>query len=334
MKRIQELHNLGIKPQAIISRLFKEGLEAPSITKIYNLTKEFRKTKTISSRPTIRQIVEWCNQYNKIPEDENEVFVGNFEYESIETQTIFSSICSVEMAVEKVYNEKIQPKILIADCDGAITNGFKEVFQLEKRVTCWAHVRRNIDDDLKIFDDKIKSDIFEDIYSIQELFREDFFIQACELFEKKMDKQEFKCRQVLLRFTHNLVRFWSQIRSERILAVNRKTNKIVKIENNNLKEFFDEPIIDNNDLLFAYNWNKKGKPFQRINDLYMLKSGRDSLLSREECKIFLSSLESKECTCTCWYWLKNYYCCHTIACSYCLKLMNFNDIGMDIPLNN
>ncbi|CAF0968553.1 unnamed protein product [Brachionus calyciflorus] len=39
-------------------------------------------------------------------------------------------------------------------------------------------------------------------------------------------------------------------------------------------------------------------------------------------------------TCTCWYWLKNYYCCHTIACSYRLKLMNFNDIGMDIPLNN
>ncbi|RNA13927.1 hypothetical protein BpHYR1_045147 [Brachionus plicatilis] len=39
-------------------------------------------------------------------------------------------------------------------------------------------------------------------------------------------------------------------------------------------------------------------------------------------------------SCTCSYWLKNYYCCHSIACCYRLKLMNFYDIGMDIPLNN
>lgn len=457
MSRIKELHVLGIKPQGIISRLFKEGLEAPSISKIYNITKELRKQKTVSTRPTLRQIVEWCEKYNQVPEDENEVFVGFFEYESIDTQQIrvflttkqllkyalktdyilsdatykltFAgfpvltggntdraksfhpygiALCScqttndfsfffrsVQLSVEKVYNQKINPKTLVADCDDAITNGFKQVFSLEKRVTCWAHVRRNIDDDLKIFDEQIKEDIFNDIYSIQELFRDDLFTIACELFEKKwkgkdsnVDKflSDFKKNSVnknngwsegfcnglpsttnALESTHakikdfvktrlglieflnecreNLVRFWSQIRSERIIAVNRKTNKIVIIENNNLKEFNDEPIIDNSDLLFAYKWNKKSKPFQHINDVYMVKSGKKSDFTRDEGKRYLSDLESKTWTtfnemisslnsirivkvnrenwklssCTCSYWLKNYYCCHSIACCYRLS---------------
>ncbi|RNA45130.1 hypothetical protein BpHYR1_022749 [Brachionus plicatilis] len=101
------------------------------------------------------------------------------------------------------------------------------------------------------------------------------------------------------------------------------------------------------------------KPFQHINDVYMVKSGKKSDFTRDEGKQYLSDLESKTWTtfdemisslnsirivkvnrenwklssCTCSYWLKNYYCCHSIACCYRLKLMNFNDIGMDIPLN-
>ncbi|CAF0845906.1 unnamed protein product [Brachionus calyciflorus] len=242
MKRIKELHSLGIKPQAIISRLFKEGLEAPSITKIYNLTKELRKAKTISSRPTIRQIVEWCNQYKEIPEDENEVFFGNFEYESIETQTI-----RVFLTTKNLLKYALKTDFILSDatykltfagfpvltggntdraksfhpfgialCSCQTSNDFsfffrsievfkKEVFQIEKRVTCWAHVRRNIDDELKIFDDKIKSDIFEDIYSIQELFREDFFTQACELFEKKWINKNSNVDSFLKIFKKNYV---------------------------------------------------------------------------------------------------------------------------------
>jgi hypothetical protein len=91
----------------------------------------------------------------------------------------------------------------------------------------------------------------------------------------------------------NYVRFWSQIRSERIVVVDRKTEKTVSIDNNNLKEYNTEPIIENSDLLFAYNWNKKSKPFQRVNENYMVKTGPNSTLSRDECKEYLALLESK-----------------------------------------
>jgi hypothetical protein len=59
MTRIREL--LGLKPQAIVSQLFKEGLQAPTITKLYNITKDLRKEKVVSNAPTLRQIIEWCD---------------------------------------------------------------------------------------------------------------------------------------------------------------------------------------------------------------------------------------------------------------------------------
>ncbi len=37
------------------------------------------------------------------------------------------------------------PDTLIADDADAITNGFKSVFTLNRRGTCWAHGSRNID---------------------------------------------------------------------------------------------------------------------------------------------------------------------------------------------
>ncbi|RNA00812.1 hypothetical protein BpHYR1_013366 [Brachionus plicatilis] len=39
-------------------------------------------------------------------------------------------------------------------------------------------------------------------------------------------------------------------------------------------------------------------------------------------------------TCTCVYWLKHYKCSHTIALAYRLKLVNFNNIVMDLLVSN
>ena len=34
------------------------------------------------------------------------------------------------------------------------------------------------------------------------------------------------------------------------------------------------------------------------------------------------------------FWLKNYKCHHVISCAYRLKLLDFNSIGMDLPIQN
>ncbi|CAF0939941.1 unnamed protein product [Brachionus calyciflorus] len=47
---------------------------------------------------------------------------------------------SIKQVAEIVYNKLIDPRIIIADNAGAISNGFEQVFVCEKRINCWAHV--------------------------------------------------------------------------------------------------------------------------------------------------------------------------------------------------
>ncbi|RNA30109.1 hypothetical protein BpHYR1_005457 [Brachionus plicatilis] len=58
----------------------------------------------------------------------------------------------------------------------------------------------------------------------------------------------------------------------------------------------DLKFIINNDLQFAYKWNKMSKPFQHINDVYMVKSNKKSDFTRNEGEQYLSILESKTWT--------------------------------------
>jgi hypothetical protein len=109
------------------------------------------------------------------------------------------------LCIAKVYNLSFNSTVLVADNDDAITKGFKDVFTIEKRVNCWAHVHRNLTSQLKVFDEKLKKDIMFDIYSIQELFIDDLFEKACNLFEKKWEKHDSNIDKILSFFRENYV---------------------------------------------------------------------------------------------------------------------------------
>ncbi|CAF1044974.1 unnamed protein product [Brachionus calyciflorus] len=64
---------------------------------------------------------------------------------------------------EIVYNKLIDPRIIIADNAGAISNGFEQVFVCEKRINCWAHFIRKIDSRLRMFEDDFRKKIRSDI---------------------------------------------------------------------------------------------------------------------------------------------------------------------------
>ena len=92
----------------------------------------------------------------------------------------------------------------------------------------------------------------------------------------------------------------------------------------------------------------------------MVKSGKKTKLTRDECKEYMNKIESIEwlnldvmlkdlneirivkinnenwklSQCNCCFWLKNYFCNHVIGCAYRLRLMNFDKIGMDVPISN
>ncbi len=102
---------------------------------------------------------------------------------------IFSSIKS---QILKLFETEYAPNTLIADCAQAITNGFEQVFGPEfTRIYDWAHVNRNIRDDLKYIDDKSqKEEVMADISKLQVSKTKEIFEAGCDLFLKKWHAYE------------------------------------------------------------------------------------------------------------------------------------------------
>lgn len=75
------------------------------------------------------------------------------------------------------------PTELIADAAEAITNGFENVFELNKRITCWAHVERKIKECTNGIpeQDLIKADF----YDLQSNVQEKHFDVVMQLLENK-----------------------------------------------------------------------------------------------------------------------------------------------------
>ena len=79
---------------------------------------------------------------------------------------------AVKKAAEQTALMKYSPRVLIADNAPAIENGFISAFGNNeiKRINCWAHAIRNIDDELakvknKEFKAKLRADILKYIYT-------------------------------------------------------------------------------------------------------------------------------------------------------------------------
>ena len=78
---------------------------------------------------------------------------------------------------------------MIADNAGAITNCFKNIFELDRRVNCWAHMIRKIDERLRSVKQH-KEAIRNDVISIQGIFDKDHFNVACKLFQKNGNRNQ------------------------------------------------------------------------------------------------------------------------------------------------
>lgn len=86
--------------------------------------------------------------------------------------------------VQRVFGVNYQPGTLVADAADAITNGFRDVFGNGfKRVTCWAHMVRAVDKQLKrIANVEFRERILADIHVLQLCQSELIFDAATRLF--------------------------------------------------------------------------------------------------------------------------------------------------------
>ncbi|CAF1008423.1 unnamed protein product [Brachionus calyciflorus] len=250
--KIKYYFELGLTRKDIRNNLVKDGIEPPSYNQMSYILTSIKNeiNPSTSKQATLNEFKDWCEQRLVIPDDEDQVFVGKFEFEALpirkfrvflttkrllqqaskmkhflsdatykltygnfpiltggttdKNKTLHPfglAVCKTEQDVDfsfyfssvketysRVFNNEIEFTALVADNATAITNGFKQVFNLEKRVQCWAHVIRNIDKHLRSVPKDYQLKLRKDIHDIQSIFREDLFQVAVNLFEAKWKK--------------------------------------------------------------------------------------------------------------------------------------------------
>jgi hypothetical protein len=100
---------------------------------------------------------------------------------------------SLKKTVYNQFDRTLSPTILLADGADAIHNGFALVFDLERRIMCWAHVSRNFIKNNKHLPKKELNQVYNDIEQLQLCFTEKMFTNASQLFVNKwIDNHEVK----------------------------------------------------------------------------------------------------------------------------------------------
>jgi len=99
---------------------------------------------------------------------------------------IFNSISD---GVERIIGSSFAPEVIIVDGSGAIRNAFMKLFNKEKMVMCWSHMRRNVEKRLKTAAQN-RDEILDDIDKLQLSESEIVFRNGSSLFLKKWQTRE------------------------------------------------------------------------------------------------------------------------------------------------
>ncbi|CAF3368535.1 unnamed protein product [Rotaria socialis] len=95
---------------------------------------------------------------------------------------------SISNGVEQIVQSKFMPEVLIVDGSDAIRNAFKTIFDNDKIVMRWAHMRRHVNK--KLSNVGCRQEILDDIEKLQLCESEKVFNKASLLFVKKWGQRE------------------------------------------------------------------------------------------------------------------------------------------------
>ena len=148
---------------------------------------------------------------------------------------------SVALAVQRLFDEVYQPKILQSDSANAIVNGFMCAFDYNDvsdfvRLNCWAHVRRNLEKKINcVKDSEIKAELWKNICLLQNAHDKSSFDLLCNLFMKKWKN---KYQQDIDQFVDYMKANWIEINSnwfEGAACGYPSTNNALEATNNDIK---------------------------------------------------------------------------------------------------
>ena len=148
---------------------------------------------------------------------------------------IFETIKNSLETIDKEY----KPEFLVADCADGIRNGFASVIEDFTRINCWAHCRRNMEDNFKIKvvkENECKTAILTDLDMIQTCKTPKIFKYALNLFLEKWSSVECEgLESWLVYFKHekiNLHPNWF----EAVAQFCPSTSNAIESNNRNIKD--------------------------------------------------------------------------------------------------
>lgn len=108
--KIVEYEKLGLKPESIIKNLINAGFQPPKKTKLNNILKVIRKSKKVTNQPTMNDIKYWCEQYNEIPESDDQVFVAEYEFQAFPDQKF-----RVMLTTKRLLRNALEARYILSD---------------------------------------------------------------------------------------------------------------------------------------------------------------------------------------------------------------------------
>lgn len=99
-KKIREMHDIRMKPKAILYNLALNGFVVPAKSKLITLLSKLRKEKYGSEKLNFGSLEKWLSECSEVPTSENEPYIVNFEIvidEKDETNSVFRFFVSTKL---------------------------------------------------------------------------------------------------------------------------------------------------------------------------------------------------------------------------------------------
>lgn len=142
---------------------------------------------------------------------------------------------SIKEGVFAAYGELVNFEALISDAAHGIQNAFKNIFGNEKTIiTCWFHMRKNVEKNAKNMMDKGKVlRLLCDIDQIQLMDTEKLFLKAINLFFEKWQKEKRFCEYFKMEWINKNKNWYEGARLLTPSTNNalESTNRVLKAEN-------------------------------------------------------------------------------------------------------
>lgn len=104
---------------------------------------------------------------------------------------------AMKFGVQKITTRDIKPTALVSDADPAIHNGFRQIFDIDTHIMCYAHVMGNVDRKYKFSSKKNKNRFQHDLRALRKSYDDKMFDTGCKLFMKKWKNKEVAASALL-----------------------------------------------------------------------------------------------------------------------------------------